>query len=235
MKTKVALLDWDGTIASGFSLFRYVKMLVDNNIIENKVQENMLKLLDDFHKSIISYDDLTEHVPKVYSEGLKNCRQSQIFNLMTHFVDKDKEYFLPHAQLLFSKLKELDIKPITVTGAPVELIYQYQERFNIKDIYALEAEFINDVGTGNVKRNPSKLSNKDKMVKLLKQNPDFNVVLSAGDSTSDVPLFMQTPNNIIVNNPDLMSKYPGHEHNVLNLSTDNFDETVLIDFLDNMI
>jgi len=231
MKTKIALVDWDGTIASGMSLFRFVELLVTKKIIDEKVQVDLLNILHNYQNNLISYDELTEYAPRTYCEGLKYCKHSDILNLMPEFIIEEQKYFLPHAETLFSTLKELNICPIIISGAPADLLVQYKEKFNIKEIHALGERFKNDIGTGNILSNPAKLPNKEKLAKTAQNNPDFEIILSIGDSTADVPLLMAAPNNIIVNNAELTLKYPSHEHNVFNILTDDFDKTSLIEFL----
>lgn len=231
MKIKIAILDWDGTIASGFSLFRYVDFLVSKEIISKENQSSFLKWFDKYNNNEISYLDLCIKSPLTYAESLKGHKHSEIISLIKEFEESEKQYFLPHSIILFEELRNLNIEPIIVSGAPYEYLYQLKDRLNIREIYAQQAEFNNDIGTGKVLRNPSIVSNKEKYINEIKSNSKYDVVLSVGDSTADVPLFIGAPNNIIVNNEELTAEYCAHKHNVYNLSTENFDRNKLIEFL----
>lgn len=235
MKTKIAMLDWDGTIASGFSLFRYVDFLVSKEIISKENQSEFLKWFDKYDNNEISYHDLCVEAPISYAKSLKGHNYCEIESVIEEFVTKEEQYILPHSITLFNELKALNIEPIIVSGAPYEYLYGLKEKLHIKEIYAQQAEFVDGIGTGVVFRNPSLVSNKEKYINEIKANSDYEVVLSVGDSTADVPLFRGAMNNIIVNNEELTKEYCSHKHNVYNLSTYNYIEYELIEFLKNIL
>ena len=104
---------------------------------------------------------------------------------------------------MLSLIKNKNIDIIVISGAPSEILSIYKERLGIDDIFALQLEILDGKYNGNILINPGISDIKRKVINKLLKNSDQKVVISFGNSSSDLPLFESSPLNIIINNRNL--------------------------------
>lgn len=205
MTTKIALFDWDGTIRRDFTINTWIEFLTQYRI----VTEDTIKMIKDlfavYSKRQLSHDQLSDSTANIYALSLKNYENNYIYKLADQFFIEDQKLLFSFSEMVFSFLRDNDIEVIVISGAPIEVLSQYQRRFYFREIYALESQIEYGKYTGKVKQNTGTSQAKKDIINQLLNSKKYKVVLAAGNSESDIPLFDAAPNNIIVNNSKLMT------------------------------
>lgn len=227
IKSKVALLDWDGTIRKGFTLPNWVEFLVDHGVFTNTIIDDIKRLFGQFYKGKISHDQLSSRTSKVYSRYLEGHRKESIMGFAYKFVNEDQKYLYPFSYTLFSIFREKLIQPIVISGAPIEVLFHYANKFYIKELYGLELEVENGLYTCNIKQNHGVAKAKEFIVNRIIKDSDCEIVLSIGNSSSDKPLFNAAYVSIIVDNPTLQTKGKS-----FHISSENTEILELLEFLE---
>ncbi|MGE5474349.1 MAG: HAD family hydrolase [Ignavibacteriales bacterium] len=230
MKESIALSDWDGTVSKGFMLFRFLDKLVREGLFPVHYKEKMFKLHEDYSEGKIPYHTLTVEVPRIYAQGLKGLEHNRIVAAANSFLDDDQSFLYSHAGLMFSMLREKGINTAIISGAPAEALLLYKEKFGIKYVYGLQAKYENGIYTGEIEINPSLVDNKAMLADAFKRNEKYEIVLAAGDTSSDIPLFETAPNCIVVNNPEIVPMILS-EKRILNVCTEDNEPEQIIKFL----
>jgi HAD superfamily phosphoserine phosphatase-like hydrolase len=200
---KVCLLDWDNTIRPGFTLLDWVKFLTEKNYINKGYEEGIYNVISSYKKGEFDYDYMADLVCLLYAAGLTEHSQNKIKKLAKEFFQNEKLF--PFAKELFNYLKLNNIETIIVSGAPIEILDLFKQKYNFNKIYGLELE-LNEKKEykGSIKLNTAMKKNKRKII--LKIEKEYDILISMGDSIADIPLLEKAELPIIVNNKNLKIK-----------------------------
>jgi phosphoserine phosphatase len=204
MKKKIALLDWDGSITKDFTIRMWVRFLSVHGVISKEANKDISKLFNLFYKGKISHDRLALETAQIYCMYLKGHRRKIIEELASRYVLESLKYLHFFSLLLFEKLEEKNIQIIVVSGAPVEILNKYKEKFSIiRQVFGLKLKAMNGSYTGDIELNPGVMETKQYIVRQVTEYMDNKVILAVGNSESDIPLFKASSLSMVVDNPRL--------------------------------
>jgi phosphoserine phosphatase len=215
MKRKVALLDWDASVRKDFTIRTWVTFLNSQNELPEGAVNEIQRRFHLFNQGKIRHDRLAGEIAVNYAKYMRNHSVEKIERFSSLYVLEDEKYLHSFSIVLFEKLKEKDIDIIVVSGAPVEILNQYKEKFSLKEVFGLELDVKNGAYTGEIKLNPGLRKVKQRIVNKITKSPDNKIILAVGNSESDIPLFRASSLSIVIDNPFLKSK-----SKVLYLSSD---------------
>lgn len=221
MKVKAILLDWDGTLCNGYTLERWMQFLNTYGIIKRSYTDEFTQLTQVYQNLKLSYDEFVERSGKIYAASLNGKEHSEIKQLAENFVENEKEQVFLHTYDLFRYVNQ-QASVMLISGAPEEVLSVYLKKYNLQEIYALNLDVEGGKYTGAVKENYGLLNNKKSAVRVLRKK--YDIILSAGDTSSDLPLLESSTYRIIVNHEKLIKKYTERTFliNTQNYSVDNF-------------
>ena len=205
MIKKLALLDWDGTLRSGFTIKSWIAFLVKEKLFDSSVEDSLLNLFNDYLYNKLTHDELSQSTAEIYASALKGFKERDISLAATRFLYEDKNLLNSFSLPLFSFLKKYEISIAIISGAPIEVIRAYKTMFNFDEIFALECEIEDGIYSGNIKVNAGDSKEKNKVITSIAFTNKYNFYFSMGNSSSDIPLLMASPIKAIVNNKDLVS------------------------------
>ncbi|MHB8595432.1 MAG: HAD family hydrolase [Ktedonobacteraceae bacterium] len=227
MIKKIALLDWDGTIRKDFTIRTWIKFLVAKGILPDKSIEEIEGVFALLFKGNISHDEASRLTAATYAFYLRGCSKADITRMASLFFEEDTQYLCSFSLALFSYLAHSSIQTMVISGAPGEILQEYQRIFPVEYIHALELQTVEGVFTGKVLANSGTAQEKHLIVDHLSKSQMYKIVLAAGNSSSDLPLLDAAPASIIVNNPGLKTKAK-----CLYLSCDDIGVSRMINFLE---
>jgi phosphoserine phosphatase len=226
MLSKLALLDWDGTIRKDFTIRSWIKFLVNHGKLSEKAIEDIEEVFQLLFKGNISHDETSRRSASMYAFYLKGYVKAEITEMASHFVQEDSQYLCSFSSALFSYLSQSGVQIMVISGAPVEILLEYQNRFPIRRIHALELQTIDGIFTGEIRTNSGTANEKHLIVDPLLGSQMYEVSFAAGNSSSDLPLLEAASAAIIVNNQNLKIKTK-----CLYLTCESTDEKMMLDFL----
>src|SRR5437899_918283 len=128
---RVALLDWDGTLREDFTIRAWVKFLVSHRVIPEKIISDTEEIFSSLFRGNISHDEASILTSQIYAFYLKGCSTSDIAELALHFTEEDVRNLCSFSSALFSSLEDSSIQAIVISGAPGDILREYQRRFPI--------------------------------------------------------------------------------------------------------
>ncbi|MBK1710527.1 haloacid dehalogenase-like hydrolase [Marichromatium gracile] len=197
-----AAVDWDGTIRKGFTIRTWMSHLYQSKVIEQDFVCQVEDLFTRHERNQINHDDLAQQTALIYANALKNKKFSEIQTQARIFIEEDKNYIFPISRRLINHLASNGVEITIISGAPIEVISQYQDSLPIKSIYGLKLKISGAKYTGSIQSNPG--SSKEKKDILFKHFNKPPIELALGNSASDIPLFKNANKRIVVDNPSIL-------------------------------
>ena len=197
MKTRVSLLDWDGTLRRGYTTIDWLKFLNSHGIIHSSHITKLEQLENNFREGKILYDDFVQGAATIYGFAINGKYQKDIEILADQFVNIDETKLFSFSRPLLENLRIANIKVIVISGAPVEPLLSYSKRLPISKVLGVEISTDNGIYERDVKENSGLLATKIKIVRdILKSEVD--VVLAIGNSLSDLPMLSVAEQGIFI-------------------------------------
>lgn len=185
---KYAVLDWDNTVRSEFTLFSWMQFLYNKNVINrNQVEPKIDLLKTDYETGKINHDDFAGLACSTYSNAIKGIKITEYSCLVDEYIQHDRKDIFEFSNTIFHFLKKNNIVPIIISGAPYRILKKYEEDFDLYSIYAFSEQFVNGICTGAVEYNYG-LNKRYTIEKLIADFGEYPII-GFGDSSSDIPIF----------------------------------------------
>ncbi|WP_433521620.1 haloacid dehalogenase-like hydrolase [Nocardia pseudovaccinii] len=178
----VALLDLDNTLRSGWSIVSWVTSETMRGLTGvERLRDTVLELRGRYVEHVITHDEFAVQAAEAYAEFLESNAPLEVQRAAILYVRHELSRVLfRFAKPLVLSLRDRQIAPILVTGAPRELAIEVAKELNIEEVYSLTVD-----KSGVV--NPGTAGGKRSVVDQITAD-GRRVLLAAGDSDSDIPL-----------------------------------------------
>jgi phosphoserine phosphatase len=124
----VALLDWDGTVRSGFTIVDWTEHLTQQGIFPRNCARELEELLmRALPVGLISHDEAIERAASIYAAALRGIPERDIAAAVDGFSSHDAKQFLPIAQHFRSILHAAGAEIVVISGAPAEPLNAHRE------------------------------------------------------------------------------------------------------------
>ena len=194
---RYALFDWDGTLREGYTLFEWIEFLREKGeILSGEMLRRHDRLLEDYRCRRISHDVLARESCENYENGIRGTQVTRYERLRAAYHPYDRSRQLAFAPALFLWLRQRKIRPVVVTGAPVDMIGAYFWEYGISEAYGHRLEVRDGRLTGRALENCG--FHKEQRVEELMERFGGPPVLAAGDSDSDLPLLLAAGTALVV-------------------------------------
>lgn len=200
-KMRIALIDWDGSLCSGFSLPRWIVFLEENKIVSSNETQLILDLFQTYSYGTITHDELIHRSAHIYAESLRDIAAKDIQELSEAFVLTDRKNIFSFTTDLLNYILSRNIRSYIISGSPAEILRRYKSRFPIEEVYGLELEINKGRYIGQIKINPGIAQNKRTIANYIIKSS--KAVIAVGNSESDMPLFNAAEFSLIIDNEDL--------------------------------
>jgi phosphoserine phosphatase len=202
---RVALLDWDNSLCSGWTVRPFLAYLARHDAVGQR--EALVDLDDAFAKypGQLSHSELAAVATNIYARAVDGQLVGDINALATTFVSTDEEQrrIYPWTSALMQQLVRQGIAPVLVSGAPSPVLRAWSRRLGVEEVVALDLPSVKKdtgeryEGALEARVNPGTREGKQGIVEqVIKSGRE--VVLALGDSESDRPLWESTNAGICI-------------------------------------
>ena len=203
--TKLAVIDFCGTIANFQTLDPYLEYVLKNErkasyiLLTNRVIKAVLSLSNRVIWKL-GYHHYFRKVLTVTS--LKGISEETLYKYgKKYFEERVKSNLIPEVLDLVGKLKSEGYMTLIVSGGSKYYIKYFADNFGIDDVISAEIEIIEGKCTGRLLR---ECLGKEKLDMLKKYISDKGVnvleMLCVTDSESDIPILNECNKKIIISN-----------------------------------
>ena len=196
---RVALLDLDNTLRSGWLIREWVEFLAGEQMDgAAKCLERIETAFRTFgEEGAVSHDALSNDTAQAYAAMMRGKPPSLVEELAADFAVGEGERYRFVAPLV-ECLKELSVAPIIVSGAPAELVSRHAHDLAVEEFSGLTLRLGADgFFDGTIVSNPGLGSVKRRMASETRTH-QRSVVLAVGDSDSDRLMLQAAPSRIVV-------------------------------------
>lgn len=204
MNTRIALVDWDGTIRKGFTLPDWVQFLRANSTCDDTACHAALELFDAFHEHRISHDELADLNAEAYHDLLCSV-QDDIGQLAAAFVRADARNLIPDALGFLHAMADRGYQVHIISGAPKEILTVHMQDVPVHALHTLDVS-TSPCDLPKVRHNPGVSSQKRDLTARVLDNGGIEHVIALGNSSSDIPMLDAAHMAVVVDNPDLAPK-----------------------------
>ena len=197
MEKRYVLFDWDNTVREGFTLFSWIDYLCDHAVIDIGLQKEMDVFKAQYGRHLITHDQYAEFACATYAAALAGRPLDRLTGAVTEYMTHDRKCLFRNLGVLFDLLHEKGADIIVISGAPVRILDQYREDFNLKSIYAFREKVSQGLFTGEVEYNYG-FNKKETVFKLIEAYHS-HPYMAFGDSESDVPMLKNATHAFSVN------------------------------------
>ena len=197
---RYALFDWDNTLHDGWTLEGWVVHLVREGVLTREREPEWRALRHRYDTGRIGHNRLALEANRAYAREMAGrsatttACQAEVF-----VMQEDRHRVFPWAAGLLHRLVDDRIRPVIITGAPVDLVDAHLRAMGLeppdRDVHALTLRVGPDGRyTGRIRGNPGTGPAKRRLVARFAGA----VELGAGDSISDLPLLRAARRQLIV-------------------------------------
>lgn len=207
MKNKLAVFDIDGTIFRKNLHFVLINELVFMKVFPKKVKNILVDVYADWLEHEGTYEKYRLSLIDLYAQHLKGCNREDVVKASKEVIYFHEKRTYNFAENLISQLKKDDYNIIAISGSPLEIVEEYNQRHLKFDkvfgsVYEIDS---NGYYTGQTIFEPTK--NKGDVAKqyAFENKLEFKNSFGVGDTESDAS-FLKLVENPIAFNPNLNLK-----------------------------
>ena len=203
-----ALLDWDGTLRFGATVYAWMDFLYERGLLAQEIMDERHRLSGLHQKGEISHDKLAERANQNYLNGVKGMAWDDYQRYAREFWELDPGPSIPSTRVACEWMRRHGVEPVVISGSTVYLLRPHLERMGVKTVFALREEIVDGVLTGRPVEDwgHAKLEAVEKCREIYGEPP----VLAMGDSESDIPLLDMARIRIVVGrNERVLARYEG--------------------------
>ncbi len=216
--TRVALLDWDGSLHRGLTLRSWTLYLSERDLLPQAIADAIEERFSAHEEGDFPYSRLTRETPELYARGLQGVSQAELRAYARSYVEQDARALFPFSRELLESLVERGIETLVISGSPNETLAVHQEVLPLSRQWGITVGVRDGRYTGELELNPAEQSAKERVVSTAADGA--SVVLAIGDSEADLPMLELAESRIVVDNDSLFSD----DEATLHLSPDATDD-----------
>ena len=192
----LCLCDWDETLRKGFMLREWVPFLIKNMNLSARFGDEFDRIFEDFWAKRIDYETLVNGAAASYASIVAGLNRNDVVRIAEHFASNDGSIF-PFVKHLLSRLSEIGVAVVIISGSPAEVIQVFAKRLGIQHVFALQADFDEkSIFTGKVRENFGNAAEKTGCVERLARA--HRIIAAFGDSSADIPLLRAASSPFLV-------------------------------------
>lgn len=190
-RSKLAVLDLDGTLYSGTLGIDLLNELARQKLFQPKALEKALQILEAYVQGELGREDLAAHIYALYGEGIAGLTQEQVVQAAAASWERSKHRVFPFVGELLSTLSTRGYTTVLMTGSPTEIVSQFTRTYAFDHVYAAGFQLQEGRYTGKLLSSPAGAGRKRSMLQRLEKEleVDLSASLVLGDSENDFEMF----------------------------------------------
>jgi HAD superfamily phosphoserine phosphatase-like hydrolase len=125
---KIAIFDIDGTIFRKNLQFELINELSWMNIFPRKVRNKIVTLYTDWLEHKGNYEQYRRGLVDLYAQYIKGCKVKDVESASKIVVSFHQDRTYIFAEELIAKLRRENYHMIAISGSPVEVVREYNDR-----------------------------------------------------------------------------------------------------------
>lgn len=201
-KDKLAIFDIDGTIFRKNLHFELINELSWINIFPRKTRDQIVKLYTNWLEHKGTYESYRKALVELYEKYIEGCKVEDVRKASSMVVSFHKDRTYIFAEDLIGDLKRKNYKIIAISGSPVEIVEEFNNKhLGFDKVFGSMYKIDKGVYTGEAYYEPTK--NKGQVVKqyAYENGIDLTDSYGVGDTESDAS-FLDLVENPIAFNPN---------------------------------
>lgn len=198
MNKQYAVFDWDNTVRDGYTLFDWIKYLINQEIFNRTIQDIIDELSRKYKANELSHDAYAQFACQAYVKEMKGLKYSDIKSIAGRYIEQDKHQIFGGMTEVFNIFYKNKIDLIVISGAAENCVGFYKREFHIHSILAYKERIVNGYFTGQTSYNYG--YNKSKTMMQLECKYGTKPLFGFGDSYSDIPLLEEAAHAFSINN-----------------------------------
>jgi phosphoserine phosphatase len=195
MNGNVALMDWDNTIRSGWTIRDWAGHLKNNGLIPAHTPVEVEAGIERYATGTWTYARMAEAVLEALASGLKGQSSKLVAAQALIFVRADSRLF-PFAKSLLSALAARGMSLVVISGAPQEVLDAAASYYGLSEVHGTTFDIRNGTYVGTVSENRATKAGKHEAATILLGKSRAFVAI--GDSEADLPLLEKARLSVIV-------------------------------------
>lgn len=206
VKTSIALLDWDGSLCSGFTIVPWLKELCARGLVSGQALSQQEALFTAYEKGTLEHDSLASSSAISYAEAVAGLPLEMLEEAAKLFVKKDQARMFPMVAETLAFLQACQVQAVIISGAPEVVLSSYKALFPFNQLYALRLGTKGAKYRREILENPGLSSGKQSVITHLVTATGLPISLGIGNSSSDRPLLEAARFRVVVGNPTLAAQ-----------------------------
>jgi len=191
---RIALLDFDGTLASGHLGADLVGTMLDHGIGNMIELRRVLDALEAYRTQRLSFDRTAEIVYDRYAKALHGISEHQLDEVIEIAVVRVRPRLNAGLYSLADRLRSLGFEPIVISGSPEAVVRMVAKDMGITQAYGAALDAHEGVLSARYRRSPgragAKLAVLSELIAAATITIDLGSSIAAGNSMSDLGLLM---------------------------------------------
>lgn len=179
-KTKLAVLDFDGTIYRGDSMREFAHFLNPA-----KYYFSLLKLLIPYIQFLFGNGDRDDLKELFLKSNFTGITRDQFTLKGRQFYEKNRNRCYPSAISWIEREKSESTQLLILSGSCTPWLLPFSRAFSA-DLICTQLAFENDICTGEwIGKNMTGITKKEALAAYLQQHPEIDYIIAFGDQKSD--------------------------------------------------
>ncbi|MBU2639060.1 MAG: HAD family phosphatase [Nanoarchaeota archaeon] len=182
---KIAFLDFDGTLSSGYISMAFLDHVYEKEIYAEDKYKEQMGLLKQLKTGELSYDEWCKQWGEVWAQGLKGVSWKEARKEAKEFFEGFKPNIYPSSYELVQLLKENDYHTVCVSVGASEVIGLAARELGIDKCHSTILRKKNGLYTGEPCTNLHMPGGKVSRIEEILRAEQFSRVIAMGDSVGD--------------------------------------------------
>jgi len=185
MTSKLALLDFEGTLSTGSISVEFIMYLNRERVLQSEIARRVLDAKWKKDEGRVSNEEWIKTLIESWGDGVKGRNSREISEHASKFFREFSPKIYSSSYDLVSFLKAMHYHPITVSASIYEVVALGAKALGVPEIYCSVAETINGVYTGRIETDIHLPNGKTRVFSGLVRRFDMRDSMAFGDSMSD--------------------------------------------------
>ncbi len=203
---KIAFLDFDGTLSSGYSSMMFLDYVYDKGLYDEGEYHKQMQYMADVKAGTMSYNDWLPAWATAWGAGFEGRRYSVVMQAAEDFFKDFKQNIYPSSYDVVELFRSSGYKPIVLSVGAYEIVSVAAQELGVQDAIGTKIGVVDDIYTGDVVTGLHTPTGKMEWLQgvLADAGIDPDECAACGDSFHDAPMLQSVGHPFALNpSPEL--------------------------------
>ena len=190
--------DFDGTLSKGLSSMEFMEFLHARNLHSHEAYEKQMKLLEDYKKKTLSYNDWLPLWARFWAKGVMGQKEKEILSAAQEFYKDFRHNIYSSSYKVMSILKNKGYHLTLISVGAYEIIELASKDLGMDDTIATKLEIKNGLYADKIKTELHSLRGKAETLDKHHMS-SLKEFIAMGDSAHDISMLEKAAYPIALN------------------------------------